>query len=315
MRSASCGEATAEATLVGDTLYLYGYAVGLQPLTLSADGSRAYLTTYYEDLDLTGVYIFDTGDGALIAEEDVLGSTGATPLSLSEDGTRIYVSVDVYDPANDTHQTRVTLLDSSDATVVGSPVTIDGKLAYLSDDSGQLSVGTEIIDPATLSTTTTFVTTIDLDTGSLVPPVLEFDPGEGLYVIDESHALLIRVVTDPMTDETSKAYTIVDPENLDLIAEVGSFRNDVGLAIIGDDIAIALQIDPATTALVFIDGVTGEQLGDPIVVKGDATLTELSPSPDGSRLLLVKRTYDPETNAYTTAVTFIDPAADIQSLI
>ena len=120
---------TADASRVGDPVYLYGYSTGFpNPLVLNQGETRAYLTTYYEDEDLTGIYIFDTIDGTLLAEEDVPAVDRLHP-TVAQRGRHAHLRRRRrIRRSDDTHETIVTVLDSADATFVGSPVTIDHQL-------------------------------------------------------------------------------------------------------------------------------------------------------------------------------------------
>ena len=96
----------------------------------SQDGTRAYQTTTINDpgtgSSSTVVAVIDPTDGSVISDPLTLNGYPERRLVFSQDGTRAYQLTIVYDPATESNTTVVTAIDSSDGSVIGDPLTLNG---------------------------------------------------------------------------------------------------------------------------------------------------------------------------------------------
>jgi hypothetical protein len=162
----------------GTTLTLTGSASGT-PL-LSADGTRALITTYVRDannIDTTQVAVIDTSTGTQVFAPLTLPGQPAPSASmlLSPNGSRALIVTEVYDGRTSTSTTQVRVIDTTTGTQTGNTVTLTGYQASgppLVSADGTHAVISATSDDSVTGTSTTRVAVIETTTGMQVGTTL-----------------------------------------------------------------------------------------------------------------------------------------------
>ena len=310
-----------EGTVVGEPIALHGFPIN--GVGLNEGGTRAYQTTYVHDPNTgrssTVVAVINPTDGTVVNDPLTLNGSPIGGLVFSQDGTRAYQTTTVNDPGTGWSST-VTVIDPTDGTVVGDPLTLNGFPSVglvFSQDGTRAYQTTTMNDPGTGSSSTV-VAVIDPTDGSLVgdPLILNGSPSGGLvFSEDGTRAYQITYVHYPGTAPSSTMVAVIDPTDGTVVADALTLNGfPTGGLVFSQDGTRAYQTtsvyDPGTssytTVVTAIDPTSGRISCETVTLNGSPT-GGLVFSEDGTRAYQTTSVYDPGTSSYTTVVTAIDP--------
>ena len=267
---------TTTGTQTGTTLTITGapYASGLQ--RLSANGTRALITTYTYD-SATGIYttwvaVINTTTGTQTGTTLTLtGSQFPTSALLSSDGTRA-VMITTTDAAFG-GTTRASVIDTTTGAQIGTTLTLTGEPVWpvLSADGTRAVITTYATDNAT-GITTTRVAVINTSTGT----------------------------------QTGSTFTLTGvPMGTSVLLSADGTRALIKTNV--NDTATGTY----TTRVALINTTTGTQTGTTLTLTGEPLWPVMSA--DGSRALITTVTYDSATRTYITRETVISTATGTQT--
>ncbi len=214
---------TANGTVVG-TIALDGNYHG-SDLVLSADGTRVARTTEFTD-ETTGapstvVTVIDMNSGMVVGTPVTLdghprgaflGESHYRDLVLNADGTRAYQTTE-FDETGVGYSSAVTILDTTNGTVVGSPIVFNGQTIgelVLNDD------GTRAAQIFYDRSAVYAVAFIDTGTGTFIggPVFLNGLPsGSPVFGPYGTRAYVTTSINDPVTGAKSTAVAAIDVDD------------------------------------------------------------------------------------------------------
>jgi hypothetical protein len=303
---------------VGSTLTLTGDLSS--PPTLSADGSRAFVT--YGN----GQAVIDTATGKAVPdstatpEQSVVSpasdSGGST--ALSPDGTRAVSTTEFTDPSTNAKTTQVTVTDTATDNQVGSTVTLAGEMwpptVLFGADGTHAIISTSAYDPRN-GTPTMLVSTIDTTTGLRVGTTLAltgFMLASPVFNADRSHLVFTSSGRDGATGTDVTQLGVVDTNTGIQVGSTLSFSDNgssYSPVFSADGGRVLIQTDasdpPArfATRLAVVDTTTGTQIGSTLTFRGTGAGTVLSD--DNGHALVVTITPHLLSLTMTTRVTLL----------
>ncbi len=307
---------TGTGNQVGSTVTVTGAPV---PAVLSADGRRALITTVVHDYGMgtanTRVAVVDTATGTQIGTTLTLSGDLGSSVLLSTDGSRAIITTDFYDVANTADTTRVTTVDTSTGTQIGSTLTLLGapSSSVLTDASGDHALITSTTYDLTTGNTTTRIAAVDTTAGVQTGDTLVLAGGPAPFhqpvsTADKKYALITagRVNGNTLTTSVATVNTTTGASNIialdgDLAEQPAVFTADGAHVLIATNNPFTTS---PTTLLAVIDATTGIQAGTTVTVSGRPQSLLDSGEPigfvpltaDGSRALAVTIVPDPITH-------------------
>ena len=308
---------TVTGTQIGATVGVSGYSINSSPL--SADGTRALITTYADDpathTTVTRVAVINTVTGTQTGTFTFQGDTVGS-MFLTNDGSRVLVATEGYDSVTRRAYIKVSTIDT--ATGIQTDAKVTGAAwrdsLQLSADSTHALITTYIYDWDT-ATYTTGVASIVTATGALAGPtvILAGSPWVSRPLSADGTIALVSADVTRVVDTVAGTQTDDTP----------TLPGYPGLPVTSADGAHVLIVSGAAgnTSVAVVDTATGEQVGTTITVPGvpyDSTQSGSARDPlllsaDGTRALITTSVRDPVTGMPTTRVTRIDTVAGTQS--
>lgn len=173
------------------------------PVVVSPDGQRLIQTTYYQPLNKTIVTVIDS-DGNYVGEADTPGGALGDPV-FSEDGSRGYQTVTVYNPALETFDTTIVMLDGTTGTKLG-----EHQVAGLAVQGLRLSKdGSTAIQTVNTETGTT-VTVIDTDAGVFADVEVDGGAADGPAIISADGTRAAVLTRSDGPNGPTVAVTLID---------------------------------------------------------------------------------------------------------
>lgn len=274
---------TATGSQVGATITLAGSSADYSGLRLSADGTRAVVSTservydsnvgYY--VETTRVVVVDTATGAQVGATTMLaGRPDVT--RLTADGSRAVVTTEegVYDRNNYTtvYTTRVAVIDTATGARLGTATT-----------SGRDSI-TQLTADGNRAILTARQETYDWHSGIRAYSV-------NVVVLDTVTGTQVGATTTLAGSTYSAAQLSADGTRA-VVSTSDSTQNPF------------TEVTTYTSRVAVIDTATGAQVGTTTTLAGSSDTTVLNA--DGSRAIHTSHTYDDETLTYTARVAVID---------
>jgi hypothetical protein len=295
---------------------LTGYQPSWQP-ALSADGTRAALTTYAIDPNTfartTRVALINTGNGTQSVPTVTVGGQGSA--QFNPDGTRAVITTSVPNTSTGIDTTLVTLIDAITGSQTGSTLSLVGTPAgtvLLGSGNSRALFVTDAYNvyQGSMAGHFTGVTVIDTATGSQVAPTFTVSGAFAYAVplgVDASRVLVAAY--NAQTDQTNLA--VINTATGVPIGTPGSIAGPQyqwdSPALSEDGIrAVVTTHNSATgiTQMVSIDTVSGVQTNVPFALTGNPSHPQLLGS-GGSRALVAVSQGDSTTDV-TTQVAVID---------
>ncbi|MBX7432640.1 hypothetical protein JDV09_11070 [Mycobacterium sp. Y57] len=308
---------TATGARRGDTVSISGTPTG-EPL-LTADGTRAVITTSKTSW-LTGtttrVSIVDTTTGARVGATVRLSGTPTSDPLISPDGTRAVITTKTNNWWTRETNTRVTVIDTRTAALVGDTVLAGGEPWDTSLNTG-----------GTRAVVTTYPTIYDPATNAVRMTVI--DTATGKQIGDTVSVAGTVTDTTPLSPDGSRALLVAEGAGITRVAVVDiatgtqagntialagasvwpQFSADGSRALIvthGND----PQTNTAATHVTVIDSGTGTPVGAGVTVDGGPTTLLAA---DGAyRAVIVTETYDSAAQMDTAHIAVIDTASGAQ---
>ena len=280
---------TADDTFVGEYTYT-GHTSGE---LLSPDGSRVYQSFIDTDpttgVSTTDVAAIDLAD-ANLAYDPVFDGAGSLH-GLTADGTRAYIATE----NNATDTSEVSIMNTADGTIIGSPVTLDGVIRsgnFVFGTDGRLYVSGSNFNVVT-GVGDTQVAEINTSDGTLVAAPITLDGGTfgGLELSPDGTRLYETTTTQtlPASAMTMTLVAVINTADGTLVARPTTLDGAGGEVLLTPDGTRAVQttttdlFDPdATTEVAVINAADGTVVGTPVTLAGGPEgVVELTP--DGTR--------------------------------
>jgi hypothetical protein len=303
------GSSGKEASVIG-TVSLAGPYTPTQTTLLTADGTRALVTTAGNSLDDTRVAVIDMATGNQTGP--TLTFTGQAGAVLSADGSRAVMTID------SGGVTRVAVIDLVTGTQIGTTFTVntvdtsgaasgtlvsaDGSRALITRDQSGITVGGN-----------TGVTVIDTATGTQVGSTLVFtgDPMGEVLSADGSRAVIATGDYYGSPNQVAVIDLATGTQSGSTLTLAGghpppSGQTPPSLTVVGSHVLVTRDQGTDGTDVAVIDTTTGAQVGTTFTLAGSTNYVSPVVAADGIHALITTAGYG------STLVTVVDTTTGTQ---
>ena len=297
------------------------------PPVMSADGSRAVITTTVTDANgtTTRVAVINPATGTQTGTT-LTGNSSGSPV-ISADGSRALDITIVSDPSTGTTETQVAVINTTTGAQVGTTVTLTGSpsgpplisadwtRALITTTDGDWTTGfttrVAVIDTTSGTQTGTTITLAGFTSGT---PQLSADGSRALITaydrdannVDNAHVAVINTANGTQTFATLTFAGQPQPSASVLLGADGS-RALINVAVYDG------RTSTSSTRVSVINTTTGTQIGTTTTLTGYQASGPTLLSPDGSRAVISATSDDWATRTSTTRVAVINTTTGTQT--